>query len=236
MVIWVFAGGGQSEIAGLVPFLNRHFNGCHFERRTPVIKKIGPKPGVKSKGVGLGKTGCDLSRQIAKELDVALRFGGCELILVVDDLDCCCKEERRNLFLETINKIPGAASIPQVIALAAPEIESWIIADWDNTVAKHVDFRSCGKAMKHWLIKEKKIPFAAPESFGEYDPKTKSCTKKLSDLIIEASVEYGNGYCYSKGTHTPRLLQEINPKTVAKKCPLFKSFFLEVIDATKTGK
>lgn len=47
MVVWLFAGGGESEIDGLVPFLRKHFPHCHFERITPARIKRGPKPGKK---------------------------------------------------------------------------------------------------------------------------------------------------------------------------------------------
>lgn len=231
--MWVFAGGGESEIRGLMPFLGKHFSSCNFERRTPVRLKWGPKPGVKTKDVGMGKTGKDLARQITRELDAALRGGRCDLILVIDDLDCFCREERHKLLLEAISKIPDAAAISRVIAFAAPEIESWIIADWDNTVAKHIDFRGCAKAMQHWLSKEKKVVFADPESFGEYDPERKTCKEKLSDQIIEASLEHGARNSYSKGTHTPHFLREIEPTVVARKCPLFKLFYNEMIKMDK---
>lgn len=40
MVIWVFAGGGESEVRGLIPFLRKHFPGCTFERKTqPKIRE-----------------------------------------------------------------------------------------------------------------------------------------------------------------------------------------------------
>ncbi len=230
MVAWVFAGGGDSEIRGLMPFLRMRFSGYDFERKTPVRQKRGPKPGVKIKDTGMGKTGKSLARQITRELDAALRGGNkCDLILVVDDLDCCCPEERYKLLQESVSKIPEAIAIQCIIAFAAPEIESWIIADWDNTVAKHIDFRNCAKAMQHWLSKERGVLFADPESFGEYDTQLKSCSEKLSDQIIEASLEHGARNCYSKGTHTPLLLREIDPATVAIKCRWFRNLYNEML-------
>ena len=44
MVVWLFAGGGESEVRGLVPFLEKNFAGCTFERKTPIRQKPGPKP------------------------------------------------------------------------------------------------------------------------------------------------------------------------------------------------
>ena len=227
MVAWVFAGGGESEIRGLVPFLSKQFKGCSFERKTPMVIKPGPKPTAKLKGTGLGKTGKDLSIQVTKQLTDALKFGTCDLILVLDDLDCCCLEERRELFLKSIEKVAGAEKMPQVIAFAAPEVESWLIADWNNTIAKDVDLRRDEGSMKYFLSHVKKVPFNKPESFGDFDADKKSCKQKLSSLLIEASLKHEN-VRYSKGIHTPRLLQKIEPGTVAKKCPIFRQFMDEI--------
>ena len=42
MVVWVFAGGGEAEVAGLINFLRKNFNtSCRFERRTPIKNKRG---------------------------------------------------------------------------------------------------------------------------------------------------------------------------------------------------
>jgi len=54
VVVWVFAGGGEAEVRGLIPFLQKNFPGCQFERKTPARIKPGPKPG---KVTGYGKTG-----------------------------------------------------------------------------------------------------------------------------------------------------------------------------------
>ena len=175
-----------------------------------------------------GKNGKNLSRQITEQLSISLRYTKCDLILVIDDLDCCPSEERQILFCEAIKKVPGTEIIPLVIAFAAPEIESWLIADWDNTVAKDIDFRGSANAMKHWLSHEKKVPFPKTETFGEYDPEKNACMEKLSCLIIESSLQHEDKTRYSKGAHTPRLLQELRPGIVAKKCPLFRKFFLEL--------
>jgi hypothetical protein len=204
-------------------------------RRTPVVFKPGPKP---PKGAGLGKTGKDLATQITEELTASLKFGTCDVIFVLDDLDCCDAETQRQLFSKAIEKVAGSEKIPQVIALAAPEVESWLIADWNNTIAKDVDLRGVEKAMKYFLSREKKVPFSAPESFGEYDAGKKACRAKLSSLIIEAAEKHEN-VRYSKGIHTPRLLEELDATVVAKKCPLFKTFMAEfaaVVRATTAAR
>ena len=87
MVVWVFSGGGESEVRGFLPFLEKTFPGCRFERKTPIRGKLGPKP---NKASSYGKTGKSLIDQIKQELPLALKAepNKCDLILVFDDLDC----------------------------------------------------------------------------------------------------------------------------------------------------
>ena len=65
----------------------------------------------------------------------------CDLILVFDDLDCRDsekqkenKEEIEKIWSEISEKIPECADIEKLVGFAAPEIEAWIIADWNNSI------------------------------------------------------------------------------------------------------
>lgn len=234
MVVWLFAGGGHSEIRGLIPFLVKHFPEYRFERKTPINAKIGPRPGRKATSPSLGKTGRSLGQQIKRQLVVALQGGRCDLILVIDDLDCHDSGEMTEFFLDILNQVDGAEDVPKIIGFAAPELESWLIADWENSFAKDLDFRRYQKAMQWWLSSEKGVPCAAPESFSCYDEDKDSCHEKLSDLIIEASKREEGQPCFSKAAHTPRMLRKIVPETVSGKCPLFGSFF-EALQAAGRG-
>ncbi len=220
MVVWVFAGGGESEIKGLILFFRKSFSDCQFERKTPINNKKAPNPKK-----ALGKTGKSLADQISWQLNNSLRDNEkCDLILVIDDLDCRDVEQQNQLFLKAINIVKEASEIKQIIAFAAPELESWIVADWQNTFAKHIDFRGFHQGMRHWLS-TKNFPFDAPESFSEYDSDKDSCKEKLSELIIEAVSEKAQKR-YSKASHTPFLLQQVNPENVVEKCPLFRELYL----------
>jgi hypothetical protein len=139
VVVWVFSGGGEAEVRGLLPCLEKTFPGCTFERKTPVRHKPGPKP---NKASSYGRTGTSLIEQIKQELPIALKAepNQCDLILVFDDLDCRDSQTQKFKILEELSKIPGAADIERFVGFAAPEIEAWIIADWNNSIAKHSDF------------------------------------------------------------------------------------------------
>ncbi|WP_242052669.1 DUF4276 family protein [Sphaerospermopsis sp. FACHB-1194] len=237
MVIWVFSGGGEAEIGirnkdkrdegGLIKFLQKNFPGCTFVRKTPARIKPGPKPG---KSVGYGRTGKSLIAQINQELPIALKNepNKCDFILVFDDLDCRNHLEQRERFLAAISEIPDTEEIPKFVGFAAPEIESWIIADWDNTIAKSSDFRGRHEKMRWWLSTQKNIPFDTPESFSKYDNDRDCCQDKLSEALVESSTlaEFDSSVTrFSKGYHTPLLLLGIRPDEVQRKCPLFRELY-----------
>ncbi|WP_445241499.1 DUF4276 family protein [Microcoleus vaginatus] len=189
--------------------------------------KPGPKP---NKASSYGRTGKSLIDQIKQELPGALKAepNKCDLILVFDDLDCRDSETQKLKILSEISKIPQCAAIEKFVGFAAPEIEAWIIADWNNSIAKHSDFRARHKRMCWWLSTEKKVSFENPESFSEYDSQRDCCLEKLSDALIESSVQDEvdrDKARFSKGLHTPLLLREIDPNEVQKKCPLFRELY-----------
>lgn len=243
VVVWVFSGGGESEVRGLIPFLEKTFPGCIFIRKTPARLKPGPKA---NKPGSYGKTGKSLIEQIKQELPIALKAepNKCDLILVFDDLDCRDYETQKSKILTELSKIPKCADIEKFVGFAAPEIEAWIIADWNNSIAKHPDFRGRHQWMRWWLSQEKNVPFDNPESFSEYDRKKDCCQDKLSDTLIESTTvkntvedeDSSNGDRrppfsnvdrprFSKGDHTPSLLRKIDPNEVQKKCPLFRELY-----------
>ena len=229
--MWVYSGGGEAEVTGFFPFLDKTFPGCRFERKTPVIRKPGPKP---NKASGQGRTGKSLIEQIKQELPIALKAepNKCDLILVFDDLDCRdSKKQKEKILEDEISKIPECADIKKFVGFAAPEIEAWIIADWNNSIAKNSEFRGRHERMRWWLSTKIKVPFDSPESFSEYDAEKDCCREKLSQALIDSSVQDEvDRYKarFSKGTHTPLLLMAIDPNEVPKKCPLFRDLYNEL--------
>ncbi len=228
MVVWLFAGGGEGEIQGLVPFLRKNFPHCKFERYTPVAPKKGPKPGKPIHA--LGKTGKNLSKQIKYQLSSALRFGTCDCILVIDDLDCRDAGKQSRAFNQAIDCVPGGDGIYRLIGFASPEIESWLIADWDNTFAKHSDFRGYHERLRYVLSHEFSVAFDDPESFSGYDKTKDACKEKLSEIIVRAIEYLGSSLdvpavSYKKGIHTPVLLISAQAAKIAGKCKLFGDIY-----------
>lgn len=218
MVVWVFAGGGATEVKGLIPFLQAHFAGT-FERKMPVSRKPGPKP--RRDPPTQGYTGKGFLAQLKKQLHAALsRQERCDLIVVLDDLDCRPADEQRLVIEAVLNEIAETAILPQVIGFAAPEIEAWLLADWKQIVQPDAKL----KQTVGWPSSHKHIfPFNNPETFSYYDSTKDSCHQKLS-AEIERLMLLENIY-YSKAEDTPRLWLRINPLIVSQKCPLFRAFF-----------
>ncbi|MEB3190161.1 MAG: DUF4276 family protein [Snowella sp.] len=227
MVIWVFAGGGETEAGGLIKFLQKIFPHYVFRRYTPFDStKKGAKPNKKST---FGISNTSLIQSIQKYLPLAClkEKHKPDLILVIDDLDCGNLNHQHQQFLDCIANIPKVENIDRYIAFAAPEIEAWIIADWDHTLAKAEKFKARHERMRHWLSTEKKVPFDQPESFGEYDPDKKACKEKLSNLLIEASSQKieDQGKQYKKSEDSPDLLLLIEKTILCQKCPIFRDFY-----------
>jgi hypothetical protein len=258
LVIWLFAGGGEAELGnrknndGIVNFFEKYFSNFKFERITPVRLKLSPqekkilansdnsaeKEEIKKRVSinSLGKTGESLAKQITAKLEDAIEYKNpiCDVILILDDLDCACHTNRTQLFNDAINKANNGAfkETKRIIAFAKPELEAWIIADWEDTIAEHLDFRHNQLTMKDWLIGNN-ISFDSPENFSSFDENKKSCKEKLSELLIESSQQPIKQFIgqarYSKASHTPLLLHSyLNPDIVSQKCPLFREFFTQL--------
>jgi len=240
MVIWVFAGGGEAEVGkkdenGIIPFLNEHFKTCYFERKTPVRHKPGAKPNQKLDAHG--KTDKSLRDQIRRKLKELLSFkDSCDLILVIDDLDCRNAEEQKKIFLQEINGIDDTSGIEKLIAFASPELEAWLVADWDNTFAKNPYFQGCHKNLQYQLSTQYNLDFKSPESFSQFDSAKQTCKDKISEIIKNLSRSNGCKKEFSKGADTPVLLQMIYPEVVAAKCPLFKDFYYTLKGLCQTQK
>lgn len=228
MVVWLFAGGGEAEVQGLVPFLEKWFGHCcRFDRKTPVKYKPAGKPG--KKGPSHGKTGTSLVKEVrVRFLEALKKEGACSAVLIVDDLDCRPPDKAKEPLRKVVDDCLGTSSVPVCIGFAAPELEAWLIADWDNAVRTHPDFRARASSMRHFLSATFKVPMSAPEDFGQWDEKTGSCRNKLSDALIEASVlavQSQASAVFNKARHTPEMLQKVDPQSVAVKCPLFREMW-----------
>lgn len=233
MVVWVYAGGGHSEL-GIVPWLQAHFGQVTFLRRTPQISKPGPRLGVQTNVKVVGQTGSDLVSKIRNDLK---KYWGVhnkeprpQVILLLDDTDCAAPDDRDKALREAVVSSIDTSNLPSiVVALARPELEVWLLADWANTFEKN--YRSCHVPMKRRLMEEG-VNFNALEDF---DCRCDTPTyRKLSETIADAfNMNCETSVRYSKSTDTPRLLIQANPINISEKCPRFKKFWLELNQCVK---
>jgi hypothetical protein len=202
---------------------------------TPVRNKPGAKP--RREAAPQGYTGKSLLDQIKARLQEKFGFrDSCDLIVIFDDLDYPPNgiddldfvNQKHQAFEDFIRQLwqnhPELQPINHVIGFAKPELESWVIADWDQTLAKDSDFSEKYKAMQYWLSTERKLKFDCPEDFGLDPNLPQSYHQKLSNAIIAAS-EQQEGARYSKQIHTARFIKQLDSAIASKKCPEFRRFF-----------
>lgn len=223
MVIWVFAGGGEAELRGLITFLRNNFPNHFFERKTPSKKKPGPRVGQYS---ALGFTGTSLRRQMRYALEQALLDGRCDCILVLDDLDCHEYEAGRQAFETVIQEVAGTENTQRIIAFASPEIEAWLIADWSHTFAVHPDLRRYQVQIRRDLASEYQSKtmngdIHSPENFSQFNEANDVCECKLSEQIMSI-VYFHSGINYSKDDHSGTMLASARADVIQQSCPIFR--------------
>jgi hypothetical protein len=235
MIIWVFAGGGYTELGGLTTFLERNFPPHTFVLKTPVRPKPGPKPNRPEAFRALGQTGQQLARQINEFFQYIPPNEVCDILLIVDDLDCAPAQERIDLFLREVSPSDGYAAAPRLICLAQPEIEAWLIADWPNTFAQDWEFSSYEVSLRRAIAdgyrlanrRRRRDPLSNPEQFSEFNNETGVCRDKLSDTLQKAVFETVE-IRYSKANHSARLLQQAQAAYIASHCPIFRRFYSQM--------
>lgn len=247
MVIWLFAGGGESEREGLTKFLKKHVPYPHrVDRKLPIRQKPGPRPD-RQRTYSDGATGAHFTRLVRQRLCETLAHEHADnaLVLIIDDLDCHEPETKSHSLREAIrNGIAEAGDQATrndldtlldntIIGFAAPEIESWIVADWEATIGHHPSFRAKSRAIQ-FELRKRGVDFNDPESFSELDPDRSTCKQKLSVTICDAVTQAGCSVRYQKGRHTPELLLCVDPPKVSQRClPMFKMWWEALFDALR---
>jgi hypothetical protein len=238
VVVWVYAGGGYAEANSIVPLLQQHFTKASFQRRTPAFRKPGPRPDVTASTDRVarryaGNTGKDLFNEIKDDLTRFWQLNGpADLILVLDDSDCDPNPDGLlRTFEQTVREGLTKArwteeNHPLIVpALAIPELETWLLGDWEQTFAK--EFPKCQRSLQQ-ALSAKGLRTADPESFncrsegGEYI--------KLSEDVLLPALAQECQIRFSKATDTPRLLLRIRPEEVKKRCPYFRKWWVLLED------
>ncbi len=238
MVVWFTTSFGWTEIVFAV-FLEKILAECGIDTR-PVRKCRhyikGPKPTISA--VNNGITGEELLQEIHDVILVELKHGNelPDLLIISDDTDCRVVRQAKGAYFfnssgyerkvrqltELVkNHSPGTRI---VFMLAAPEIESWFLADCNMTFCR--EFKGFTLQSLHQQCKGV-LPLANLERFS-VNYRSNSCDAKLSEDCIQ---NYPGAERYSKREQGQIFLKLIRPSKVRS----LKHFFVPAYDAIRNG-
>ncbi|MBF0108038.1 MAG: hypothetical protein HQL76_02525 [Magnetococcales bacterium] len=230
MVAWLMAGGGYSELR-MPLFLQKHFPSCRFERQLPIRQRspLPYKAGEKGSLSGLGRTGKSFIPQLRERLQELLQRSDHrpDFLFILDDLDCRDHKLAQGAIETVLSEMN--CDLDCIVGFAAPEVEAWLVADWDGTFGRCSKFKGHHVAMRYTLA-TRGINFEHPEQFSSMDDSTGSCRDKLSQWLDDAHLQYFSKGHFSKKEDTPELLMCADPQIIARKAPLFCRFWQELTD------
>lgn len=251
--------GGWTESGAMSEFLKKINHKFHYQQRCPNKPKY--KRGLACHLCGL--TGQSLIDYILNDIRNHLdEIRTSTAIIIEDDLDGRF-ENRLESFVEYRDSVISRIhveldmDIPILFFAASPEIESWLISDWDNSFGCTYS-RAQGGPLAHpqnnyFNVSFKKYIYGNVlldykdniEDYGFFE----YGYRKLSDEIIQAlsigyrevlalegpatyheAIVYNKSLYYSKRLHGDRMLRNISPEAVAAKCTkYFRKAFHELV-------
>ncbi|MRG94243.1 hypothetical protein [Polyangium spumosum] len=234
---------GVRELTAIDAFLRKISPEIAWERAFPAREKPGPKhkpgsaPASFKHPSASGVTGRTLERTMRERLEKYYRGADCKFdaIVLIDDADCRFRDDaHRKSWLEEreqeVRESTARPELPFVALLASPEVESWLLADWEEGFGQEYDSIQVNfcRALEQELLGER--PWVRVEAFGgPFDPQKGSCTRKLSTEIQKVlerlAMEKGEAadrrtYTYSKRENGPDMLRRIRPDKAAETCRL----------------
>lgn len=256
-----FHSVGHTELNGLDAFLDKLGPGITWVRCFPgknVLQR--PRPtrsdarASSSEQTGSsyeGLTGQRLVAEMISRLEKYKRGPACDLdfVMLVDDGDCRFAEAKdpesaqREWVQARTHEVRQATEKPDLgflALLAWPEIETWLLADWENGFGK--EYRTISEPLRNH-IKDcvlRPLPWHKIEEFGGRLVNG-SCQHKLSARLQAAFVDQTSCICtprlldiisqqpsspllhFSKQVHGGAMLSRIKPEGVARLCPRFRA-------------
>lgn len=254
-VIACFYTGGYSESGGYMHvFLDKINNNYIYEQCIPNTTRKRRKGANREiydeySGISAGDLTSviykNLQKEVVKDKFYENYYSG---ILIEDDLDGRYDsysvekiKKEQDIVRANISKIIKK-NIPIYFLYAAPEIESWFIADWkngfSNLFTKTHYFDDISKSIRNQfvvllrkeinkcILNDSKLEFYATKS-GEYKKLSEDFQKMIDDVNLDM---YNKGiidinqirkFNYSKKIHGSYILREINPESVERVCDYF---------------
>lgn len=237
-------------------FLKKIAPDVEWQRCFPAVSKPAPKigrPHAEPQGRHAGATGRRLIDAMLRQLQEHWRGAACHLdfVLLIDDADCRFADAGDptaeqiawdGMLRQRVREAAGKPELGFYSLLAWPEIEAWLLTDWDNGFA--IQYRQVAPSLRQHISACVLHPhvWEQVEGFGGH-LKDGSCEHKLSARIQEAFVDKTGCVCrppfldrvtqqtdgailaYSKRIDGAAMLKRIDPDRVAQDCPRFRSVY-----------
>ena len=219
-----FCSDGYTELGAIQEFLEKIApSACvNWTRAFPAKLKPGPKLRKVS-----GLSGDDLTGEMIKRLGIYREtYNAVSAIVFVDDADCRFRDEKDEVYnraqwryerQKEISRILDA-EIPFFPIFASPEIEAWLVSDWEKGFGKQYP------KLENQLRREVIALITSVdgiEKFGirKEDSGKTFCDPKLSDKIAEIIKILGGSF--SKKHDGPDMLRRVEPENIARHCTFY---------------
>ena len=276
-----FFTGGYTESNSMCKFLNKINGSIHLKQFCPNRTK---RRKVK-RGSGnvtecdlidevCGLTGQSLIQYVSDYLDAHKdEFLEFDALIIEDDLDGrsfevdakgnkysikndefvqYCNQVKSNI----LRKLDKGDDFPIIFIYAAPEVETWLLSDWDNTFGYVYGPKvlNCLTTEENTYFSARFHPYVNENVLKEYKDRIENygyfenTYYKLSDQLISSldsfkafvgneaedapqSIAQNKELRYSKRLHGDAMLRYISPEKIKAKCP---SYFAEAYDIIKS--
>jgi len=230
--IGYFCTGGYTEIGAINSFLEKINPNIYWERCFPTadkprlaIGRMNSTPIASYSGI----TGSDLTEMMYDRLSKYYKHSDFDGFLLIDDLDCRYHSNLAagiDLFIETHSDNVQKILEKQVafyVLFASPEVESWLLADWNNSFAKQYPQSVAYKVQER--LKKDIIKEYWDNNLELYGGAfvNGGCESKISSEIQDTFSLVGldeqeRVYSYSKRNEGVDMLRRIEPMQVGRKC------------------
>ncbi|MCB9765039.1 MAG: DUF4276 family protein [Alphaproteobacteria bacterium] len=241
VTVGYFCTKSYTEVGGIQALLQKINPRVRWQRCFPAVLKPGPKPGRLALPLGdqdMGATGESLIRRMEQRLRDHYRGAALDALLLIDDADCrFCGDDPPKSQAEAIEALTrrartalGRDDIPVFALFASPEVEAWLLADWDRSFG--ADHPHLSHTLRHHLAQRLTPHWPATEGYGCPELRGGGCTTKLSEVLQDVMADPAtyawakldpakDGRRYSKKVDGALMLQRVRPERISEHCSLF---------------
>ena len=266
-----FFTGGYTESGALTGFLEKINQQVHFKQLCPNRPRGRKRPRAETdlKDEVSGLTGPALLDYVYHYLDKYPRdLADCDAVIIEDDLDGrftelavpgdektrvsrktqAFRDHCQTVISEVQKRLGKDASFPVVLLFAAPEIEAWLLSDWEHTFGYVYGPKGTAvlTADENRFFSSRFRPYVRDIVLQDYANEVENYGyfsgeyKKLSDQLVSAlqsfQIELGKTEAtsshakaiafkrelrYSKMLHGDAMLRQLSPDEVRKKCTVY---------------